>query len=293
MSPLVKPKGEKFTIPSKYILLLCSVLCVALLIVTYTTSGFGNAVANVAGFAVIPFQEGISNAGSYFGDMEDHFRDISELLEENRELKAKVDELTTENTNLQQDKFELSTLRRLYELDEEYSQYQTVGAKVISKDAGNWYHSFVINKGSEDGLAVDMNVIAGSGLVGRIVTVGAHWAKVSSIISDNSSVSGMVLSTSDNLVVDGGLENYAEGVIEFSKLNDKNNEVVEGDKIVTSHISDKYLPGILIGYISVLNTDSNNLTKSGYLTPAVDFMHLNEVLVIKQLKQTVEEGRDG
>lgn len=65
--------------------------------------------------------------------------------------------------------------------------------------------------------------------------------------------------------------------------------MVEGDKIVTSSISDKYLPGILIGYISSISEDSNNLTKSGWLTPAVDFEHLEEVLVITQLKQTVEE----
>ena len=64
---------------------------------------------------------------------------------------------------------------------------------------------------------------------------------------------------------------------------------MEGDKIVTSNISDKYLPGILIGYINTINTDSNNLTKSGYITPAVDFEHLEEVLVILELKQTIEE----
>ena len=70
---------------------------------------------------------------------------------------------------------------------------------------------------------------------------------------------------------------------------DEKNQVVEGDKIVTSNISDHYLPGILIGYISSLNTDSNNLTKSGYVTPAVDFSHLEEVLVILEEKQTIEE----
>ena len=70
---------------------------------------------------------------------------------------------------------------------------------------------------------------------------------------------------------------------------DKIPEVVEGDKIVTSNISDKYLPGILIGYISTINRDANNLTKSGYITPAVDFEHLEEVLVILEQKQTIEE----
>ena len=110
------------------------------------------------------------------------------------------------------------------------------------------------------------------------------------IISDNSNVSGMVLSTSDNLIVTGDLELYADGLISFEKLVDSADRVVEGDKIVTSNVSDKYLPGILIGYISAINVDSNNLTKSGVLTPAVDFEHLEEVLVITQTKQTVAEG---
>ena len=134
-----------------------------------------------------------------------------------------------------------------------------------------------------------MNVMAGSGLVGRIVDVGPNWAKVKAIIADDSNVSAMVLSSSDNMIVSGNLKLYASGVIEFEQLVDSDNVVVEGDKIVTSNISDKYLPGILVGYISTINQDSNNLTKSGYITPAVDFEHLEEVLVIMKLKQTIEE----
>lgn len=110
-----------------------------------------------------------------------------------------------------------------------------------------------------------------------------------SIIDDNSNTSGMVLSTSDILVVSGNLELYAQGVIGFEKLVDSGDRVVEGDKIVTSNVSDKYLPGILIGYISAINVDANNLTKSGQVTPAVDFEHLEEVLIITQMKQSIDE----
>ena len=131
--------------------------------------------------------------------------------------------------------------------------------------------------------------MAGSGLVGRVVDVGPNWAKVKSIIADDSNVSAMVLSSSDNLIVSGNLKLYASGVIEFEQLVDSKDVVVEGDKVVTSNISDKFLPGILIGYISTINRDSNNLTKSGYLTPAVDFEHLEEVLIILEQKQTIEE----
>jgi rod shape-determining protein MreC len=58
-----------------------------------------------------------------------------------------------------------------------------------------------------------------------------------------------------------------------------------GEQIVTSHISSKYLPGILVGYISKIEVDSNNLTRSGHITPAVDFQHLQEVLVITTTKE--------
>ena len=71
---------------------------------------------------------------------------------------------------------------------------------------------------------------------------------------------------------------------------DSADKVVEGDKIVTSNISDKYLPNILIGYINVLNVDANNITKSGQLTPAVDFEHLEEVLVITDMKREWEDA---
>ena len=68
---------------------------------------------------------------------------------------------------------------------------------------------------------------------------------------------------------------------------DSADKVKVGDKVVTSNVSDKYLPNILIGYISEINKDSNNITKSGKITPAVDFEHIEEVLVILETKQQV------
>ena len=68
----------------------------------------------------------------------------------------------------------------------------------------------------------------------------------------------------------------------------KDAKVSEGDMVVTSNISSKFMPGILIGYIKSVENDSNNLTKTAYLTPVVDFAHLDTVLVIKQKKVTGE-----
>lgn len=289
MSPVVKRKGEKFTLPSKYLLFILTILCTGLVLLTFNTNIFSGPLSMIAGYTVVPFEEGISAVGSFLSNRSEELGQMRELLAENEALRAQVDELTIENTRLQQDRYELTNLRELYKLDSQYDEYEKVGAQIIARDSGNWFYSFVINKGTEDGLEIDMNVMAGSGLVGRIVDVGPNWSKVKAIIADDSSVSAMVLSSSDNMIVSGDLKLYSSGVISFEQLVDSDNKVVEGDKIVTSNISDKYLPGILIGYISSISRDANNLTKSGYITPAVDFEHLEEVLVILEQKQTVEE----
>ena len=288
MSPIMKKKGEKFTLPGKYLLFILTILCTGMVLLTFNTTIFSGPLSIIAGYTVVPFEEGISAIGSFLRSRSEELGQIRVLIAENESLREQVDELTIENTRLQQDRYELTNLRELYNLDAQYDEYDKIGARIIARDSGNWFYSFVINKGADDGLAVDMNVMAGSGLVGRIVDIGPNWAKVKSIIADDSNVSAMVLSSSDNMIVNGDLKLYASGVISFEQLIDSADVVVEGDKIVTSNISDKYLPGILIGYISSINKDANNLTKSGYITPAVDFEHLEEVLVILEQKQTVE-----
>ncbi len=275
--------------PSKYLLLILTILCTLLMLITFGTDVFNRPLNSAVGYVVVPFQQGIGKVGEWLSKRSDELIQIRKLLDENAALREQVAALTEENTLLQQDKYELNSLRDLMDLNEQYGEYNKVGARIISRDSGNWYSSFLIDKGSNDGFAVNMNVIAGGGLVGRITSVGPNWARVTSIISDNSNVSGMTLSTEDNLIVSGDLKLMADNCISFSQLVDSKNLVAEGDKVVTSNISDIYLPNILIGYISSLDKDANNLTKSGLITPAVDFEHLGEVLVITDRKQTVTE----
>lgn len=289
MSPIVKRKGERFTLPGKYLLFVLTIVCCFMMLLTFGTDLFNRPLNTAVGYVVVPFQQGISRAGEWLSNRSEELVEIRSLLEENASLKEQVAELTEQNTILQQEKYELNNLRKLFELDDQYSDYEKVGARIISRDSGNWYSNFTIDKGYEDGLSVDMNVIAGGGLVGKISSVGPNWAKVTSVISDGSNVSGAVLATGDKLMVSGDLKLMADGVISFSQLLDSEEKVAEGDKVVTSNISDKYLPNILIGYIHTLSQDANNLTKSGYITPAVDFEHLDEVLVITQLKQQINE----
>ena len=276
-------------IPGRYLLLLVTALCVGMILTTYYTDVLNGPLSGFANYIVIPFQDGVSKAGEWLIKREQLVSDIKELQKENESLRQENEELSVTNNALLQEKHELTELRNLYQLDQTYADFPKTGCRIIAKENGSWYHSFVIDKGSEDGLSVDMNVLADGGLVGRITYIGRHWSRVQAVIDDNSNVSATVLSSQKNLIVSGNLTLYEEGTISFSELADPDDLVKVGDSVVTSNISDKYLPGILIGYISEIQTDSNNLTKPGRITPAVDFSRLDTVLVIQKLKQTAED----
>ena len=277
-------KKNQTSAANRYLLLGLSLFCILMMVLSSFSDKVSGPFKVFANYTVIPLQQGINQIGGWLGDMSDNFETLQQLRTENEKLQEQLHTLTTENSNLQEERYELERLRELYQLDQNYSDYEKTAAHVIGKDSGNWFSTFTIDKGSDDGIAVDMNVMAGSGLVGIVVDVGPSWAKVRSIIDDSSNVSGMVLSTSDRCIVSGDLSLIDEGQIRFEQMENNENQVSVGDQIVTSYISDKYLQGILIGYVSEVTVDSNNLTRSGYITPAVNFKDLQEVLVITTTK---------
>ena len=271
---------------SKYILLALSILCV--LMMTSLNSSFLEPLRSTIGYLLVPLQSGVNAAGSVvYNEIRDMTK-MKDALKENEKLKEQIASLTEENNRLGLEQYELDRLRDLYELDQEYMQYHKVAARVIAKDSGNWFQVFRINKGSNDGIKVNMNVLSGAGLVGIVTDVGANYATVRSIIDDASNVSAMSMQSGDNCIVSGDLRLFEEGKLRVSHVL-KEDEIQEGDRLVTSNISDVFLPGILIGYVTELNIDSNNLTRSGYLIPAADFDDLQEVLVITDLKEMLEE----
>ena len=269
---------------NRYILIGLSVFCALMMLLSSFSDKVGGPFRAIANITVIPLQQGINHIGGWMGDMKDNFSTLKQLQAENEKLQEQVDALTTENNYLQEERYEYERLQELYQLDQQYAEYEKTAAHVIGKDSGNWFSTFTIDKGSTDGIAVDMNVLSGSGLVGIVTEVGPTWAKVRSIVDDSTNISGMVLSTSDTCIVSGSLSLMSTGQISFDKMENNDNVVAVGDQIVTSYISDKYLQGILIGSVSEINVDSNNLTRSGYIIPAVDFRNIQEVLVITTTK---------
>ncbi len=276
---------------SKYWLLTLAIICIILM----GLSGFAETkkgpLSWVAGYTIVPMQKGINTAGMWLSDVTDNFSTLQELKKENRELKEKLAEMTIENNQLKQNSATLERLQELYKMDQNTADYPKIGANVIASENSNWFTRFTIDKGSNDGIKVDMNVLSGAGLVGIVTEVGKNYSVVSSIIDDKN-VSAMILTTFDKCIASGDLALINDGVIQFKQLENNENEVPVGEQVVTSNISDKYLQGLLIGYISEVRVDSNNLTRSGYIIPATDFKDLQEVLVITVTKDDLIKNED-
>ncbi len=280
-------RKSHFHIETKHVFFMLVVACLILIIVSSVSSSVNNALRNGINTVLMPMQKGLNRVGSYVSAQVQEMTELDQVREENARLSQEVAQLREDNTRYQLERAELEEYRELLDMKEQYPDYETTGAHIISKNSGNWYQTFKIDKGSADGIQVDMNVVADGGLVGIVTSVETHTATVSTIIDDGRSVSSMALISQAPCIVTGDLLLYEEGRLLLQYV-DKNDDLEDNYKIVTSNTSSEYLPGILIGYAAELEVDSNNLTKSGYLIPVVDFSHLDSVLVITTLKETGE-----
>lgn len=274
-----------FHVKPKLILLILTVICIGSIAITYFRQDSAVSVGEAVGYLVVPMQKGINSIGSWFYDKTQDRLELEEAKNQIEELEKNNQELKDELEKYQDASLENRRLRELLELKDTYQEYETVGASIVAKNSGNWYSSFTIDKGTNDGLALNMNVIADGGLVGLITEIGPNFAVVTSIIDDGSRVSGMIKSTQSNCIVTGDLSSMENGLLKLDYIQ-TDFDISEDNLIVTSNISDKYVPGLVIGYATNVTLNDDKLTQSGYLEPAVDFANLSEVLVITTLKET-------
>lgn len=272
-------RRNRFT--SQNIIIAITVFFLFVIILTWETRDEISPVEKSITHVIIPIQKGTTYFGDWLIEKVDFLKNINELESQNQDLLEEVDRLNYENEILNQSKEELDTLRDLYELDQQYADYPKTGARVIGKDPGNWYSVFTIDKGEDDGIAVDMVVMADAGLVGRIIEVGPGYSKVRSIIDDTSSVSGKIKRTRDLCTVRGDLTLYNEGLISVEYIPDDVNIIIE-DEIITSHLGEVYPPGILIGEVVSVDEEPGKMSQVAYIRPVVDFKHLENVLVINR-----------
>ncbi|SEQ56749.1 rod shape-determining protein MreC [Lachnospiraceae bacterium NE2001] len=270
----------------KYLLIALSVICIALTIVSAFFPDILKPVREVTGGVITPLQEGVNDIGGWVEDKVKVFGDVKELKDENTALRGQVTDLQNELGKNEAELAELQTLRDLYDLDELYPEYEKTAARVFSVNSSGWFNEFYINKGLNDQVYEGCNVICDDGLLGIVVESYDDYAKVRAIIDDRANVTGEIGTAGNLCNIEGSIQTMENGYLLATDI-DKNAIISEGDKIITSSVSDRYLYGITIGYVTSIEQDSNNLTQSAHIIPTVNFTDIKDVLVILDRKQEV------
>ena len=132
-------KKPQLHVSQKFILSALTIVCFALIAVSFFTDKLTAPVQNVLSYVITPLQKGINGMGLWLTDRADYFATIDELRQQNEELKAELDNVKEKNLVLVQDQIELNNLRELYALDNKSPGYDKVAARVIGKGSGNWF----------------------------------------------------------------------------------------------------------------------------------------------------------
>ncbi len=210
--------------------------------------------------------------------------DADKELEQLQVRMAQLEQAEEENSTLQA---ENERLKKLLNYVETLDNYDYVTAVVTGNSQGVWFETFTINAGRNQGIEKDMSVVCADGLIGRIIEVGANWSKVTAIIDPSSEVSVMVERTRDIGVVRGAFSATSDNQLELYYLP-SGYDLVPGDKIVTSGMSSIFPKSVVVGTVTEVTRSSAEGTQANaIIEPAVDFGHLEEVLVL--VEKTGEE----
>ena len=244
---------------------------------TKTKSTF---MGNVAMVVITPLSDACTWVGRKVMGFFGYFGDIKNLREENEKLKSEKKELETALKKTEGIERENKDLRALLELSEAYPTLELVGAEVISRSASNWYESFVIDKGTADGLKIGQGVISGENvLLGRISDIGSTWARVTTITDTGHSVSAKVIRSGDLGVIEGDISLSKEGKCKLSFIS-KNSDIVVGDYLETSGLGGIYPKGIEIGTVVEIKPEVQGISQYAIVETSARIETVSSVMII-------------
>ena len=207
------------------------------------------------------------------------------VYEQNKMLRSEVEQLRQRDVNVNEIMAENTRLTNILNYKNAVKQFDTAVAKIISYDSSNLTNSITINLGAKDGMQKNMPVITPQGLVGTIVAVYEHSAKVQLILDPRSAV-GAIIQRPESRVI--GIMQGSVGVQTLAKMLNipRDADVVVGDNVLTSGYGGLYPKGIVIGEVVEVTNEAGGLLKYATVKTAVDFYRIEEVLVIVNSRET-------
>ncbi len=238
---------------------------------------------SLVGGLIYSVQEGTYTVVSGISGIFTRYFFLVGLSDENPLLKKEVERLSGEINRLKEKEALAVRLQQLLDF-KEASPLKLIAANVIGRETGPWFQTFMINKGSAEGVMVDMGVIVPNGVVGRVLKSFPHNAQVLLITDTNSAIAGIVQRTREEGIVQGMGGNGVR-----LKYLPRVAEVLEGDTLITSGLEGSFSKGVPIGRIKKVERPEDGFFLNITVTPEITFSKLEEVLVISGRKTEIPQ----
>jgi len=272
--------------------LLVGLVLVHLAVISHQVDGGGGVSLLQRGLLAVlsPLQRGV---GAIVGGAGEAWRGWAfhrETYEKNRRLGERVRQLETELQASSARAQEGARLRELLELRQAVPM-ETVAAEVVARDGVPWFRTLTIDKGEADGVALDAPVMSPTGVVGRVVAVGPHAARVQVLLDRDSGAGVLIERSRVPGVVSGQVSGQASGAEDLAlEYVPERSDVAVGDVVVTSGLDRIYPKGLVVGRVRYVGKGSG-LFRDIRVEPSARFDRLEEVLVVRQASDPLETPR--
>lgn len=238
---------------------------------------------NGIGSLLSPVQNALTTAAGGVKNFFTNWRNYDKLQDEYDALSRENEQLSLQLSSASEAIAENDRLNELLEAKSSYESLDPIYARVIARDAGQWFSTFSINRGDMHGVSVGMAVVNGDGLIGRVYQVGLNYANVITIIDPRSSLACLVQRTRDNGIMQGNVSDDSDEAECYIYYLPNVNNIMPGDEIVTSGTDGYYPKGLTVGTVTQVSLSAGSEGSFAVVSPSVDFLHLEEVLVLRDV----------
>lgn len=279
-------RTKKFKIIAAFAVMLC-----AFMLRAAYTDGIAIFGQRLLGAVVYPFQLVSSEISSgVTGLMQGHL-EVEELEEENARLKEEIRLLQDQMVNYEAVKNENQLYRRFLDIKEENPDFEFCPAMIIGRDANSQFGSFIIDKGTLQGVEQRDPVITSDGLVGVVEEVGLTYSRVATIFDPGLNVGSFVSRTRDTGIVAGSVELAQEGQSKLSYLPRQSGAAI-GDMVLTSG-GNAFPKGLKIGTVKEISVEEHGVSLYAVIEPFADIYNCKDVFVITDFEgQGIAIGDD-
>jgi rod shape-determining protein MreC len=259
-------------------------LLMGIMVYAATTAGGRSLISSFFGAVVSPFQKASSAISNKVSTTIDMLVNADNYYDENKELKKKLDELYVQMVDYENLKEENAHYKEILGLKEEYPDFKfSPPCKVIGRTTNDIYQTFVIDKGSRDGIELNDPVVTGDGIVGIVSEVQLSYSKVTTILSPKYTPGVISIKSKDTGTLEGSYE-YAEDGLTRMRFISRDSKIEVGEVIVTSGHNGLVPRDRIVGVVERVELDKGGLSLNAIIRPMVDIENITNVFVITEFE---------